>query len=298
MKIDRRTFIQSATAATAAGVLAPVEGFGGAVKKPTIYVIHGEDAKKMLLAGVGKLGGFDKLVKKGGKVTLKPNAAWASRPEQGGNTSPDLVGACVKACKAAGAKQVVVPENTCSPARKAFSLSGVEAAVKAAGGEMYSAEDRKHFREVKIPNGKELKETDVAIDVMDTDLLINMPVAKSHSGCTITASLKNWMGSVKNRKTWHMKGVHQCVADVNTVIRADLIVVDATRIMTTDGPRGPGNVEHPKQLIVGTDPVAIDAYAATLFKLKPFDVEHIKIAHDMKLGVGDLDQVEVVHIEV
>ncbi len=181
---------------------------------------------------------------------------------------------------------------------EAGSFSTLVAAVKAAGGEIYNASDREHFREVKLPKGRELKETDVAIDVMHTDLLINMPVAKSHGSCTITVSMKNWMGSVKNRKSWHMKGVHQCIADVNTFIKADLIVVDATRIMTTDGPQGPGNVEHPKQIIIGTDPVAVDAYAATLFKLKPFDVEHIKIAHDMKLGVGDLDRVEVVHIEV
>jgi uncharacterized protein (DUF362 family) len=298
MKIDRRRFIKSATAATAAGVLAPVDGLARLKKNPTIYVVHGKDPEKMLLAGIEKLGGFSSLVKKGGKVTVKPNAAWVSRPEQGGNTDPKLVGAFIKACLEAGAAKVVVPENSCSPAEKSFSQSGIESAVKAAGGVMYSASERDHFRAVKLPGGKELKETDVAIDVLDTDLLVNMPVAKSHGSCTITASLKNWMGSVKDRKSWHTKGVHQCIADVNTFIKADLIVVDATRIMTTEGPRGPGNVEHPHQIIIGKDPVAVDAYAATLFKLVPFDVEHIKIAHDMKLGVGDLKSVNIVEIKV
>lgn len=296
MKINRRTFIQSAGAVTAAGVLMPVDGLGKAGTMPTIYVVHGDDPVKMLQAGMAKLGGFEKLVKKGGKVTLKPNAAWASRPEQGGNTDPRLVGACVSACKQVGAAKVVCPENTCSLATKSFSQSGIEKAVTAAGGEIYAADDRKHFREVKLPQGRKLKVTDVAVDVMDTDLLINMPVAKSHGTCTITVSMKNWMGSVKNRKRWHMKGVHQCIADVNTFIKADLIIVDASRIMTTNGPQGPGEVIHPKQIIIGTDPVAVDAYAATLFKLKPFDVEHIKIAHDMKLGVGDLERVNVAHI--
>jgi uncharacterized protein (DUF362 family) len=298
MKIDRRAFIQSATAATAAGMLSPGEALAAAGEKPVIYVAHGDDPEKMLLMGIEKLGGFGRLVKKGAKVTLKPNAAWASRPEQGGNTDPRLVGACVKACRAAGAARVVVPENPCSPEDKAFGQSGVEAAVKAAGGEMYAPSERAHFREVKLPKGKALKETDVVVDVLDTDLLINMPVAKSHGSCTITASLKNWMGAVKNRKIWHLKGVHQCIADVNTAIKADLIVVDATRIMTTDGPRGPGKVERPRQIIIGRDPVAVDAYVATLFKLKPFAVEHIKIAHDMGLGVGDLGRVEVVKLNV
>jgi uncharacterized protein (DUF362 family) len=150
---------------------------------------------------------------------------------------------------------------------------------------------------VKLKNGKSLTETEVATDVIDTDLLINMPVAKSHGSCKITASMKNWMGSVKQRKTWHLKGIDQCVADINTCIRPHLIIVDATRIMTTEGPQGPGVMAYPKQLIFGKDPVAVDAYAATLFNLKPFDVPHIKIAHDMSIGVGDLKKVHIIHID-
>ena len=106
----------------------------------------------------------------------------------------------------------------------------------------------------------------------------NMPVAKHHSGATLTLSMKNWMGSIANedRRAWHRDGLHQCIADFSTFIRPKLVVIDATRIMLTKGPQGPGDLEHPNEVILSTDPVAADAYAATLFKKAPFDIGHIQ----------------------
>ncbi len=294
--IDRRFFLKTATVLSASSALAPVDLLADE-KKSTIIVVHGTDIGKMLGAGIGKLGGWKAFVKAGKKVTLKPNIAWSSKPETGANTVPALVGECVAACKAAGASEVVVPENGVSSSKKAFALSGIEKAVTKAGGRIYSANRKKHFREVPLKDGKKLKEIDVAVDVLDTECLINMPVAKSHGASVLTLSMKNWMGSIRNRKVMHIKGIDQCIADLNTFFKPHLIIIDATRIMTTNGPRGPGVVEYPKQLIFGKDPVAVDAYAATLFKLKPFDVPHIEIAHKMNIGCGDLDRINVVHIE-
>jgi uncharacterized protein (DUF362 family) len=295
-QVGRRRFIYTATALTASAPLLSGNSFALA-KGPTIYVVHGKDADRMVHAGIEKMGGWKTFVKPGKKVTIKPNAAWARHPEQAANTSPALVGACVKACKGDGASEVVVPENTCSSTEKAFSLSGVERAVNEAGGRMYNASKHDHFRNVTLPDAKTLKDVDIAKDVLDTDCLINLPVAKDHSASKLTLSMKNWMGSVKSRVPFHLKGLDQCIADLNTAIKADLIIIDATRIMTTNGPKGPGKVEYPHQLIFGTDPVAVDAYAATLFKKTPFEVPHIRIAHDMKLGTADLNEINVVHVE-
>lgn len=296
MRVTRRTFIKAASVVTAGGVPVPIESMA-ATSAPTLYVVHGDDPKRMLAAGIEKYGGWPALVKKGKQVTLKPNVAWASLPEQGGNTDPTLVGEAVSSCRKAGASRVAIPEHSCSPAEKSFQMSGVQAAVNKAGGEIYSLEENKRFKEVLIPKGKILKKARVAVDVLETGLLVNMPVAKSHGSCTITGAMKNWMGSVEERKDWHRQGLHQCVADFSTFLVPDLIIADATRIMTTEGPRGPGRMAYPKQLVFGRDPVAVDAYLATLFNLKPFDIAHIRIAHDMKIGIGDLKRVHVVHLE-
>jgi uncharacterized protein (DUF362 family) len=84
---------------------------------------------------------------------------------------------------------------------------------------------------------------------------------------------------------------------IDSVLFLIYSIIDATRIMTTNGPRGPGKLEYPHQLIFGTDPVAVDAYASTLFKKTPFDIPHIKIAHNMKLGTADLNEINIVHAE-
>lgn len=293
-KITRRQFVESLAAVAAAPLGAAADPKG---KRSRIVVVHGTDAAKMLAAGIAKMGGWEAFVGKGKKVTIKPNAAWVSRPAQGGNTDPELVGACVAAAKKAGASQVVVPEHPCMDAEKSFPISGIGPAVEKAGGVMVALDAGSEFSLVEIPRGKILKAADVAKDVLETDCLINMPVAKSHASAVLTLSMKNWMGSVKDRRKWHADGLDQCIADMSTALKPHLIVLDAIRIMLTGGPRGPGKMAKPGRIVLGTDPVAVDAYAATLFDKKPFDVPHIRFAHEMKIGCGDLSRVDVVEVK-
>ena len=177
-------------------------------------------------------------------------------------------------------------------------MSGIADAVRRAGGTMYCPNKAKYFRKVALPQGISLKEAKVVADVLDCDCLINMPVAKQHSAVQLTLSMKNWMGSVADRSFWHRNNLPQCIADFSTRIRPTLIVMDATRILTTNGPRGPGKLAYPNQIIFGNDPVAVDAYSAILFDKQPFDIPYIKIAHEMKIGCGDLSRVNCVHINL
>ncbi|MFO7870153.1 MAG: DUF362 domain-containing protein [Kiritimatiellia bacterium] len=296
MKISRRNFIKTAAAVTAAGSLLP-RRLTAAEDGTVLYVAEGTDVKKMLETAIAEMGGWGAFVKKGQKATVKPNAAWVSRPEEGGNTDPALVGECVAACRKAGASEVVIPENPCSRPEKAFDISGIEKAATDAGGRMYCPRKGGHFRKTRIPRGRNFKEAEVVPDVLDTGCLINMPVAKTHSGATLTLSMKNWMGSVKNRGYLHRNNLHRCIADLSTLIKPTLIIMDATRIMVTGGPRGPGKLSYPNRIILGTDPVAVDAFSATLFGKKPFDVLHIKMAHEDGIGCGDLDKVKVVELK-
>ncbi len=295
--LRRRSFLQSgATAAAAAAIPAAAQDGAPAA---TVVVVHGKDIPRMLEAGVAKLGGWGAFVKDGARVTLKANVAWNSTPAQGGNTHPDLVRACVLAVIAKGASKVSIPENTCHPETATFKASGVEKAVQGTPARLYRPA-KEDYRPLDIPKGQTIKTANVPKDVLDCDCLINMPVAKSHSATTLTLGLKNWMGAVTNddRRGWHRLGLHQCIADFSTAIRPKLTVIDATRIMLTKGPQGPGELDHPDELILSTDPVAADAYAATLFKKEPFEIGYIKIAHEMGLGCGDLKRVKVERLEV
>lgn len=294
----RRTFLQSAaTVATATAIGAVAQG--AETPAATVVVVHGKDIAKMLAEGIAKLGGWSAFVKPGAKVALKPNVAWNSTPEQGGNTHPDLVKACVSAVASTGASKITIPENTCHPEKATFKASGVEEALKGTQARLYRPA-KEDYRKVDIPKGKTVKSASIPGDILDCDCLINMPVAKSHSATVLTLSMKNWMGSVTNddRRGWHRDGLHQCIADFSTFIKPKLVIIDATRIMLTKGPQGPGELDHPNEIILSTDPVAADAYAATLFKHEPFDIGYIKIAHEMGIGCGDLKKVKIERIEV
>ena len=296
-RIQRREFLKGATLAAAAAALAP-RSLAAAETAPRakLVVVHGTDIARMLAAGMQKMGGWGAFIQKGQPATLKPNIGWASAAEQGGNTNPQLVAECIRACQGAGASAVVIPEKPCSPARVSFEMSGIAAVAKQTGARLYELQDD-DFRSMKFPRGQTLQQADVAKDILDTGCLINLPVAKTHKGATLTLGMKNWMGSVRDRGFWHRNGLHQCIADFCTAVRPHLTIVDATRIMVTNGPRGPGQMEYPGELIFGTDPVAVDAYAATLFKMEPFRVPYIQIAHDMGIGCGDLSQVTVQRLE-
>ncbi|MCL1919790.1 MAG: DUF362 domain-containing protein [Kiritimatiellaeota bacterium] len=295
--MKRRSFLKTTASVAAASALPAVVR---AEDEPaaTVVVVHGKDIPKMLEAGIAKMGGWDKFVKSGAKVTLKPNVAWNSKPEEGGNTHPDLVRACVKAVEAKGASKISIPENTCHDENATFKTSGVEEALKGTKARLYrpAAGD---YQKVDVPKGQICKSAEVPKDVLSCDCLINMPVAKHHSGATLTLSMKNWMGSVSNetRRAWHRDGLHQCIADFSTFIKPKLVIIDATRILLTKGPQGPGDLDHPDELILSTDPVAADAYAATLFKKEPFDIPHIKLAHEAGVGCGDLGKVKIERVE-
>ena len=295
--IKRRTFIKAGAAAVAGAAALPSATLA-AETQATIVVVHGTDIPKMVEAGIAKMGGWDKFFKPGGKVALKPNLAWNSTPEQGGNTHPDILRAVVLAAEARKVKQVTIPENTCQPEKKTFEASGALDALKGTGAKLYRPRPSE-YKAVSVPKGKICQDAKVSLDLLEADCLVNMPVAKHHGGATLSLSMKNWMGAVDNntRRAWHRNGLHQCIADFSTFLKPTLIVIDATRIMLDNGPQGPGKLAHPNEIIFATDPVAADAYAASLFGHKPSDVPHIRIAAEMGLGCADLAQVKIERVE-
>ena len=294
--IKRRTFLKAGATAAMAAAVVQVQA---AEPVSTVVVVHGEDIPKMIAAGIAKMGGWEKFVKPGAKVALKPNLAWKSTPEQGGNTHPAIVREVVLAAEAAKAKQVLIPENTCQPEKETFPTSGILEALKGTKAKLYRPK-RADYVEVDVPKGKICRKAKVSRDLIEADCLINMPVAKHHGGATLTISMKNWMGAVDNntRRSWHRDGLHQCIADFSTYLKPHLVIVDATRIMLDHGPQGPGKQAHPHEIIFSTDPAAADAYAASLFNKTPEDVPHIKLAGELGVGCTDLAKIKIERVEV
>jgi uncharacterized protein (DUF362 family) len=237
-------------------------------------------------------------VRPGDKVVVKPNIGWDRGPEQGANTHPLVVKALVVQALEAGAGKVLVFDRTCNEQRRCYANSGIEKAVFEIGNSRAVIEhiDPRKFIPVDISKGKSITKWEIYKDALDCDCYINVPVAKHHSLSRLTLGLKNSMGVLGgNRGSLH-QNIGQNLADLATVIRPKLTVIDATRILLRNGPQG-GDTKDVKKidtLIASADPVAADAYATTLFDLKPDAIASTMAAYGMGLGEMDLARIKVV----
>jgi uncharacterized protein (DUF362 family) len=144
-----------------------------------------------------------------------------------------------------------------------------------------------------------LDRVEVMNEVLDDSVLINLPVAKSHSATGVSLGMKGLMGLIWDRESFHSQfNINQALTDLATVIKPRLTILDATRALATGGPGGPGEVKKTNLVIAGVDPVAVDAYGVTVVpwygqNFKGRQVEHLLIAHQRGLGKIDVDQLRI-----
>jgi uncharacterized protein (DUF362 family) len=307
----RREFVKSSLAIGATLSLVNLDGLFGAEAltpkstgtpspapsgpKPILVAVRDSDRVTMLDKALAELGGIQAFVKPGQTVLIKPNIGWNATPERGANTHPSIVGHLVALCLAAKAKSVSVFDNTCDEWTLTYSTSGIEKAVKAAGGIVVNGKDETLYREVKIAGGVKLKSARVHNLVLDSDVFINVPVLKHHGGAQMTAAMKNLMGCVWDRDIYHRVDLHQTIADFLTLRKPDLNIIDAYHPMVRNGPRGKSadDCVEMRTLLASPDIVAVDAAAAKLLGHQPSDIAHIRIGYEMKLGRMDLENVDV-----
>jgi len=266
-----------------------------------VVVARGDNPTEITRRAIAALGGMAQFVKPGANVIIKPNICNAYHgPEYASTTNPEVVAALVVLCKEAGAKRVRVMDAPFGGTPQAsYTRSGIEEAVKKAGGEM-EVMARMKFRDLEIPRGKAIKTWPVYGDILDADLVINVPIAKTHGNTRLTLGMKNLMGVIDNRNGFHARSLHQCIADLNSAVRPQLTLIDAVRILTANGPTG-GNLNDVKRLdtvIASTDVVAADAYATTLFGMTPGQIGYIQLGAELGLGQMDLKKIKIEEIKV
>jgi uncharacterized protein (DUF362 family) len=265
---------------------------------PPLYdlvAVKGGEPDVMFEKAIRSLGGMTAFVKKGQKVVVKPNIGWDVSPERGGDTNPKLIYSIVKHCLDAGAKEVFVFDNTCDNWAKCYKNSGIEKAVKDAGGKIAPGNSEANYQQVDVKNGKKLKKAKVHELILDSDVFINVPILKNHMAADVTISMKNLMGIVWDRQYWHRTDLHQCIADFTTFCKPDLNIVDAYRVMMKNGPRGVSekDISLMKQMVISKDILAADAASVKIFGKEPEDISYIQIAKEMKLGRTDLKNMKI-----
>ncbi len=265
-----------------------------------LAVARGDDPAEITRRVIKAVGGMERFVKTGADVIIKPNICTDYYSfENAATTNPVVVATLISLALGAGAGRVRVMDNPFGgTASSAYKRSGIEDAVSAAGGEMEVMNQNK-FRKAEIPDGVDINEWIFYKDILDADVVINVPIAKNHGTTGLTLGAKNLMGTILNRGQIHAN-IHQRIADLVSRVRPTLTVIDAVRILMDNGPTG-GNLNDVNQLntvIASTDIVAADSYGASLFGFKGSDIGYIKAASDMGLGTMDLTSIKIEEIAV
>lgn len=268
-----------------------------AAQQPIVAVANGIDHGLTTRKAINALGGMKRFVKPGQTVVVKPNMGWDRTPELAANTNPLVVRAIVEECLQAGAKKVKVFDRTCNDERRCYQNSGIASALSGLKRVEVKHPEEERYKKVAL-NGTALKEWELYGEAIAADVFINVPVLKHHGLSKLTIGMKNIMGIMGgNRGTIH-KNIAVSLADINAVFKTHLTVVDATRILTAHGPQG-GDIKDVKVLnkvLASTDIVAVDAYATTLFGLKPDEIAVTVEAYKRGLGEMRIDRMKILKV--
>jgi uncharacterized protein (DUF362 family) len=311
-KLTRRQFLLTGAAAAGAGLLGV--GCSGQAAETTdrrqslepksdqayLTVARGADPAEITKTAVAALGGIERFVKSGDDVIIKPNICVSYHPpEYAATTNPTVVATLVSLCRGVGAKRVRVMDMPFGGTPEAaYTATGIGEAVQAVGGEMEVMSPVK-FTKFAIPEGRDITEWEVYQDIVNADVLINVPIAKHHSLARLTLGGKNLLGVITRPNRIH-RNLGQRIADLTSLVRPTLTVIDAVRILTAHGPTG-GSLNDVQQLdtiIASHDIVAADAYGATLFGKTGADISYITAGAEMGLGTMDLDSIKIEELSV
>ncbi len=267
-----------------------------AADTPEKWIIegHGQSSgysvRELTRAVFEKAGGMNRFVSKGDVVVLKVNISWAREPALAATTNPEVMEAVIELCQEAGAAKVRIADNTIHDAGRCFSITGAGRVAQTTGADLIHPRSSM-MRKMNL-HGNRLDVWPVFTPLVEADKVINLPVAKVHGLSKLTLGMKNWIGGVDGRRSALHQDIHQSIVDLAQFFKPHLTLIDATRIMVSNGPSGgsPSDVRVANRLILATDPVGADAKGAGLFDEKPEDISFIRLADKWGLGSMDLKQ--------
>ena len=272
-----------------------------------VAIVYGKDTRRMLPRAVDLLGGLDLLGMRGKRVLLKPNVLNDQPPPS--TTNPLVVAAMADMAKANGAAEVVVADGSGIirlPTSANLTSTGMRAVAEAAGARVLALEDEPWVK-IEVPQAQTLRQFYFSRPVYESDVVINMPVIKTHRFAEYSCSLKNFVGAVHPRYrpsvTFWTGDWHERIAEINLAVHPALTVADGTTTMIEGGPTA-GTPSKTDLVICSGDRVAVDLVAIAL--LRSFgtwpklqgkrigDQRQIKRAAALGLGVGSGQDIELV----
>jgi uncharacterized protein (DUF362 family) len=302
--MDRREFIKTSAAAAASSVLPWGSLFAEEVK-PVVWEIEGDPAAAVERL-FSSLGGLKKLVPggvEGATVLLKPNICVPYPPASATTTSPELIGALCSHLVGRKVKRIVVTDHTLQKAERFKNNDIVKVGEKHKQVRVIIANEQRHYEPVEV-KGKVLKKTEILKTLDRADLVVNVATAKHHSATHVSLAIKNLMGVIWNRSDFHTKlDLHRAIGDLALAVRPALNIIDASRVLLSGGPIGPGPVTRDNRIFASTDILALDSVVTARYAfggrtLTANEVPHLRAAYDNGVGEIDIKRIDLRKVKV
>jgi len=237
------------------------------------------------------------------RVLLKPNVGRNVAPETGITTHPQVVAAAIDAFREYGA-DVAVGESpiTGVTTLEAFETSGIAAVANTRNCPLLDMNIRQYVT-VNIPDGLAIKSLKVCSQIAEYDIIVSIPVMKTHMHTGVTLSVKNMKGCLwrRTKVDLHMlpqlsghkeKSLDIAIADLSSVLRPHLSIIDGTIGMEGLGPSA-GNPKALGVVLAGVDAFAADSLACGIMGISAYDVPHLRMGAERGYGVINLDSIDV-----
>lgn len=261
-------------------------------------IVTGEDRMRSVRVGLEAIGGIGSFIRRGDKVLIKVNAAFATAPSLSATTNPELLSEVVRLCLAAGAAGVVVTDNPINDPESCFALTEIGEAARSAGAKLVYPKEA-FFRPVTLPGGKLIKRWPLLYAPFEgVDKVIGIAPVKDHHRSGASMTMKNWYGLFGGRRNMFHQNIHNFIMELAMLVKPTLVILDGVTAMMTNGPTG-GSLADLKQtntLIVSTDQVAADAFGATLLGKTVYDLPYIMKADAVGAGTADFESLKPVRV--
>ena len=245
-----------------------------------IYEIYGTDAHSMTVS-LMRAAHVSSMIPSGASIALKPNLVLSGTPETGATTHPGVLSGCVEYLQQAGFSDISIMESSWigDKTERAMKVCGYDKVCEQYGVPFYDLK-KDQTRTVDTV----LRPMEITCRALDTDFLIDLPVLKGHCQTAMTCALKNLKGCLPDRekRRFHADGLFKPIAALGAVLKPSLVIVDSIcgDLNFEEG----GNPVQTNRMLLGTDPVQIDAYGCRLMGLQIDDVPYIRLAEQWGAG--------------
>ena len=244
------------------------------------------------------IGGLETIIKPGNKVFVKINhLSPASEAERGIVTHPAFVEAVLELLKRTDA-EITVGDDIDSGDGDGFQISGFRQMCRRMGINLINLREA-GFVETDC-QGHFLRKVHLSSTVLGADVIVNLPKLKTHSLTIFTGGVKNMFGIIPHglRIRFHgeyikVEDFSQVLTDVFSTMIPHLTIMDGVIAMEGDGPSS-GKLRNLGVVLASRDAVAVDAVATKIIGREPFDIYTTRYSNERGLGVGNLDNIELV----